>query len=345
VIELADAQSPKHVENFLRYVDTAFYSDTVFHRVVAGRIVQGGGVDKELRGRPTLPPVANESRNGLSNVRGSVAAARLQSPDSATAQFFVNLADNAEFDAGADFGYTVFGKVKTGIEVLDGIGRLPTSAQGPFPADVPTPLVTIRSMARLDSAVLDALPAEGRDAALKERIAAAVAAQDYAGAAAAVGHYRAACGANDSAITVVEAKAALELGRGAHARAVLEQYFANTEEDDPKYADALALYRVAVPENLPNAAQLADDCEAPTAPALPDGSTATQAEMVSGQTLVRAYVTSGETYLACLGGIIDTKERSAEDRNAAVAEHNRMVGSMEQVAAAFNAQVRIFKAR
>jgi hypothetical protein len=78
---------------------------------------------------------------------------------------------------------------------------------------------------------------------------------------------------------------------------------------------------------------------------LPDGSTATQAEMVSGQTLVRAYVTSGETYLACLGGIIDTKERSAEDRNAAVAEHNRMVGSMEQVAAAFNAQVRIFKAR
>jgi hypothetical protein len=160
-----------------------------------------------------------------------------------------------------------------------------------------------------------------------------------------VGHYRAVCGASDSAITVVEAKAALELGQGAHARSVLEQYFANTEEDDPEYAEALALYRTAVPEPPPSAAQLADDCEAPAPPVVPDGSTSTQAEMVSGQALVRTYVTNGETYLACLSTIIDDAERSAGDRNAAVSEHNRTVSSMEQIAADFNAQVRIFKAR
>ena len=104
VIELADAEAPKHVENFLRYVDMAYYSGTVFHRVVSGFVVQGGGYDRDLRGRPTLPPVANESHNGLHNVRDSVAAARTQDPDSATAQFYVNLKDNTQLDAGTEAG-------------------------------------------------------------------------------------------------------------------------------------------------------------------------------------------------------------------------------------------------
>jgi cyclophilin family peptidyl-prolyl cis-trans isomerase len=345
VIELADAQSPKHVENFLRYVDMAFYSNTVFHRVIAGRVVQGGGLDKQLRGRPTLPPIENESRNGLSNVRGAVAAARTQDPNSATAQFFVNLGDNVELDAGTDVGYTVFGKIKEGIEVLDRIGTLPTGAKGPFPAEVPAPLVVIGSIARLDPAALAALPADAREAALKEEIEAAAAAQDYPRAVAAIGHYRAVCGAKDSAITIIEARAALELGRRPQAVFVLEEYFANTEETDPSYIEALALYRTAVPENQQSAAQLVDDCDAPEAPAVPDGSASTEAEMVAAQALVRSYVTSGETYLACLSKIIDNEERTAADRNAAIAEHNRMVGSMEQIAAAFNAQVRAFKAR
>ena len=96
VIELADSEAPKHVENFLRYVDMAYYSGTVFHRVVSGFVVQGGGYDRDLRNRPALPPIQNESRNGLRNVRGSVAAARTEDPDSATSQFYVNLKDNTQ---------------------------------------------------------------------------------------------------------------------------------------------------------------------------------------------------------------------------------------------------------
>ncbi len=138
VIELADSEAPKHVANFLAYVDAAYYSGTVFHRTIPGFVVQGGGVDRELRGRPTLAPVENESSNGLRNVRGSVAAARTQDPNSASAQFFVNLADNTQLDAGAEPGYTVFGRVTEGIQVVERISRLPTGAKGPFPSDVPT---------------------------------------------------------------------------------------------------------------------------------------------------------------------------------------------------------------
>ena len=126
----------------------------VFHRVIKGYIVQAGGVDRKLRTRPTLPPVENESRNGLSNLRSSVAAARGQDADSATSQFFVNIEDNTRLDASKEPGYTVFGRVKESLPVVDRISGLPTSAVEPFPRDVPTPLPVILSIARLDAGVL-----------------------------------------------------------------------------------------------------------------------------------------------------------------------------------------------
>ncbi|HEY9182007.1 MAG TPA: peptidylprolyl isomerase, partial [Gammaproteobacteria bacterium] len=174
VIELADDAAPLQVANFLGYVDSGFYSGTVFHRAISGFVVQGGGVDRQLRPRATREPVANESRDGISNTRGTVAAARLgDDPDSATAQFFVNLADNVQLDADRDLGFTVFGRVREGIEIFDEVSRLPTEAAGPFRADVPMPLIAIKSIARLDEAALAAFPADGREAALKVAIAAA----------------------------------------------------------------------------------------------------------------------------------------------------------------------------
>ena len=100
VLELADEAAPQQVASFLRYVDMGYYSGTVFHRVQAGLFVQGGGLDRELRVRSTLPSVPNESSNGLHNTRGTVAAARTEDPDSARSQFFVNLADNTQLDPG-----------------------------------------------------------------------------------------------------------------------------------------------------------------------------------------------------------------------------------------------------
>jgi peptidyl-prolyl cis-trans isomerase A (cyclophilin A) len=228
VLELADTQSPLHVENFLRYVDMGYYSGTVFHRVAPAFVVQGGGVDRKLRGRPTLPPVANESSNGLSNVRGSVAAARTQDPNSATAQFFVNLEDNTALDAGREPGYTVFGRVKEGIALFDEISRLPTGASGPFKSEVPTPLVAIKSMARIDDLALAALTGNRPEATLKEQIVAAATAANHAEALRLIGHYRALCGEEDPDLSLIEAQAALATDDRRRAVFVLEEYFATT---------------------------------------------------------------------------------------------------------------------
>jgi peptidyl-prolyl cis-trans isomerase A (cyclophilin A) len=339
VLELADEQAPLHVANFLRYVDVGLYSGTVFHRVMPGIIVQGGGLDRQLRPRPTLAPVANESRNGLRNSRGTVAAARTADPDSASAQFFVNLADNRSLDGGRDLGYTVFARVKEGMEMFDEVGQLPTSAAGPLSGDVPTPLIAIKSIARLDEAALAAFPVDGRE------IAAAAAANDSVAILRLVDHYRAICGGADPDVTLTEARAALAAGEGTRALFALEELLATTDAAHSAFAEAKALRDETLAEDAPAGPQPVSGCAAPAAPALPDAATATEAEMLAAQRQVRAFVTAGETYLACLAKVIDDEERVADERNAAVSEHNRMVAAMEQIAADFNERIRAFKAR
>jgi peptidyl-prolyl cis-trans isomerase A (cyclophilin A)/peptidyl-prolyl cis-trans isomerase B (cyclophilin B) len=123
VLELDQEKAPKSVENFLQYVKSGFYKGTIFHRVIDGFMIQGGGMDAKLHGRKTRPPVKNESDNGLSNAAYTVALARESAPDTATSQFFINVVDNP----GLDYpnmngsGYTVFGKVVKGQDVVDKI--------------------------------------------------------------------------------------------------------------------------------------------------------------------------------------------------------------------------------
>jgi cyclophilin family peptidyl-prolyl cis-trans isomerase len=345
VLELADDAAPQHVANFLRYVDMGYYSGTVFHRVQPGIFVQGGGFSRDLQLRPSLPAVPNESSNGLHNTRGTVAAARTDDPDSAKSQFFVNLADNTQqLDGGRDAGYTVFARVTEGIDVFDAIGRLPTGAAGPFRADVPTPLVAIKSIARLDAAALTALPAEGREAALKATIVAAAAAGRTIDALDAIGLYRALCGADDSEIALTEARMALALDDRRRAMFALDELLATTEAEDPFHAAAIELYREAE-TNTALTAELLAACTPPAVPALPDASSVSEAEMIASQRQVREFVAGGEAYLACLAGVIDDEEREAGLRNAAVEEHNRMVAAMEEIAAGFNEQIRVFRTR
>jgi cyclophilin family peptidyl-prolyl cis-trans isomerase len=345
VLELADEAAPQQVANFLRYVDMGYYSGTVFHRVQSGLFVQGGGLDRELRARSTLPPVPNESSNGLHNTRGSVAAARTDDPDSARSQFFVNLADNTEeLEGGRGPGYTVFARVTEGMEVFDAIGRLPTGAAGPFRADVPMPLVAIKSVARLDAAALDALPAEGRQAVLKDAIVAAAAAGNAVDALESIGHYRALCGADDSEVALAEARMALALEDRRRALFALEELMATTDAADPAHAAAMELSREAATDSAMTS-QLLAVCAPPAVPALPDASSVSEDEMLASQRQVREFVAAGEAYLACLSRVIDDEDRSAGLRNAAVEEHNRMVAAMEEIAAGFNEQVRIYRAR
>jgi peptidyl-prolyl cis-trans isomerase A (cyclophilin A) len=148
-LELDADKAPKTVQNFLRYVDEGFYDGTVFHRVIANFMIQGGGFTADMNQKDTHEPVKNEAKNGLRNTRGTVAMARTSDPHSATAQFFINHKDNDFLDyPGQDgWGYTVFGKVTGGMEVVDAIATVPTGVQGRF-RDVPKETVTILSIKR-----------------------------------------------------------------------------------------------------------------------------------------------------------------------------------------------------
>jgi peptidyl-prolyl cis-trans isomerase A (cyclophilin A) len=147
-IELDAEKAPVTVENFLAYVDSGFYDGTIFHRVIPDFMIQGGGFDAGMSQKPTRAPIANEADNGLRNVRGTLAMARTQAKDSATAQFFVNLKDNAFLDHGTrDFGYAVFGRVTRGMDVVDAIAAVPTGTRGGH-QNVPTDPVTIQKARR-----------------------------------------------------------------------------------------------------------------------------------------------------------------------------------------------------
>jgi peptidyl-prolyl cis-trans isomerase A (cyclophilin A)/peptidyl-prolyl cis-trans isomerase B (cyclophilin B) len=147
-IEVYPDKAPKSVENFLAYVKSGFYDGTLFHRVIDNFMVQGGGFTKDLRQKPTRAAIPIESKNGLSNLRGTVAMARTADPNSATAQFFINVVDNPRLDYASDAspGYTVFGKVVSGLEVVDKMKAVPTGPQGPFRSDVPTTPIVIEKV-------------------------------------------------------------------------------------------------------------------------------------------------------------------------------------------------------
>src|SRR6476619_6069631 len=133
-VELFKDRAPVSVENFLGYVEEGFYPGTIFHRVVSGFVVQGGGFTANMTEKATRPPIQNEATNGLRNLRGTVAMARTQSLRSATSQFFFNVANNSDLDhtgfAPRDFGYAVFGRVLAGMDVVDRISRTPTHSAG-----------------------------------------------------------------------------------------------------------------------------------------------------------------------------------------------------------------------
>jgi len=152
-IELYPDKAPKTVENFLVYVDEGYYDGTIFHRVIKDFMVQGGGFTEDLQKKPTHDPIQNEADNGVKNERGTIAMARTGDPHSATAQFFINHKDNEFLNHSGKnprgWGYTVFGKVTDGMEVVDEIASSPTGGKGPFPTDVPQTTIVIEKVTRI----------------------------------------------------------------------------------------------------------------------------------------------------------------------------------------------------
>jgi len=148
VVQLDRQRAPLTVNNFLHYVDSGFYNGTVFHRVVPGFVIQGGGFTTAYVEKKTGAPIPNESGNGLSNLRATIAMAREDDPHSATAQFYINLVDNRKLDPRTDrWGYAVFGQVVQGMNVVDKIAAVPTGKVGSFDTDAPiTPVVILKAM-------------------------------------------------------------------------------------------------------------------------------------------------------------------------------------------------------
>ena len=159
VIELNDEKAPKSAANFIGYVNDGFYNGTIFHRVIDGFMIQGGGFTENLQKKGTKAPIENEASNGLKNVKYSVAMARTNAPHSATAQFFINVVNNDFLNyrssTARGWGYAVFGMVVQGTEVVDKIRKIPTGSGGPFPKDVPQAPVIIQS-----AMVMEVTPAQ-----------------------------------------------------------------------------------------------------------------------------------------------------------------------------------------
>jgi cyclophilin family peptidyl-prolyl cis-trans isomerase len=152
VIELYPQQAPISVANFLQYVDDGFYDGTIFHRVIDGFMIQGGGFTPEFEKKGTRPPILNEADNGLRNTIGTLAMARTGEPHSATSQFFINVANNTSLDfrekTPRAWGYAVFGRVVKGMELVRAIKSVPTGSRGMY-QDVPTTSIVIQKVSRL----------------------------------------------------------------------------------------------------------------------------------------------------------------------------------------------------
>lgn len=149
VLELDPAKAPRSVENFLGYVKDGSYNGTIFHRVIAGFMIQGGGFEPGMKQKPTRSPIPNEAHNGLKNKKGTIAMARTSDVNSATSQFFINCKDNTFLDHRSKnpqgYGYAVFGKVVSGMDVVEAIERVSTGRRGAF-GDVPVEDVVIQSV-------------------------------------------------------------------------------------------------------------------------------------------------------------------------------------------------------
>ncbi|MEW5757090.1 MAG: peptidylprolyl isomerase [Pseudomonadota bacterium] len=162
-IELYPDKAPKTVQNFLDYANSGFYEGTIFHRVINGFMIQGGGFTQDYAQKQTKAPVQNEADNGLTNDRGTVAMARTNDPHSATAQFFINVVDNGFLNHSGKtprgWGYAVFGKVTEGMDVVDQIKAVKTGARGPFSQDAPLSPVVIKK-----ATVLSKAPEKGEKA-------------------------------------------------------------------------------------------------------------------------------------------------------------------------------------
>ena len=349
-VSLDEQRAPRHSANFLSYAESGFYAGTVIHHVVQGSMVQGGRYDRALERRAAGQPIVNESGNGLTNRRGTIAAARGEDPNSATSQFFFNLSDNSHLDATAGSpGYTVFGEVTGGLELLDRISAMGTRSVGDLEA-VPDPVVTVRSIIELDRAPVFGVSIEPDPIALEAEFDAADARGDAAGVLRAADGLRQSCMELDATRHVAEAQAAIELGRMDRARFGLEAFLAEANPFDPVVRTAQNLYRSLTDTSILTDAEPARDidelvghCRRPAAPTVPSGRFTEQTVLADVGNEVRRYRQLGELYLTCITQRIDRGDLNDTERASTIERHNGAVIEMTAVLLRFNSAVQTYR--
>jgi len=251
--------------------------------------------------------------------------------------------------AGDGWGYSVFGQVTEGMEIVDAIAALPTGPDGPFPTDVTDPLVAITSMARVVEEIYPTLPATERHAALQQDIETAVAAGDNDEAADLFGAYRAACGELGPELLYTEANVLAAVGRNAAAVETLGEYLRVADTTSETYLEALSLSRTLDPGAAADASadqqrllEIAADCVFPDEPTIPDANTAVMDDMVTTQSSIVAYMEESNAMLECLSEIVEDDDLAEEDRDLALQAYNDEVEDQEEVAEEWNTQRQLF---
>jgi peptidyl-prolyl cis-trans isomerase A (cyclophilin A) len=343
-IAIDDRAAPRHAANFLGYVNSGFYDGTILHRIVPGSMVQGGRFDVGLVERTPNGPIANESNNGLANRRGTIAAARSDDPNSATSQFFFNLADNPHLDSNNGVpGYSVFGRVTAGMETLDAIAQLPVQRIGNL-NDLPNPLVEIQSAATLDRSPLFGVSIEADPTSLAADFDAARARGDAAGTLDALDAMKRSCASLTPTQIVAGAEAAVTLGQLDRARYLLEPYVQKATALDPtRPAAERLLQSLPVSEQSRNVDEIVGHCRRPVAPSIPNGRFTELATLQQVEGAVLRYRQLSQLYLTCVMQAMQRADLDEAETIAVTERHNEMVIELTAVSVRFNQAVRDFR--
>jgi cyclophilin family peptidyl-prolyl cis-trans isomerase len=341
-ILIDSANAPIHAENFKSYVEDEFYVGTVFHRVIANFVVQGGGYNRDLNTRLEGDGIQLESDNGLENNRSTIAAARTNDPNSASSQFFFNLIDNNRLNRrGRNLGYTVFGEVIRGMELIDTIATLPTGPHGPFDAEVTSPMIAIRGIYSIQDNTATDLDSEITDA---------LASENFLLASDLIDQKLAECGDIDINLIYLKAEISDLIDEKEISMRYLDEYFWYADSSNENYEDALTLYERNFFEfgDLSSAKlrflldNIDSDCVIPYTPFLPKG---TSSELLDMQ-FARSSVLSFAQNLTVFGDCIDDQARarglSDEERSQLEKTYYYALDLSEGMQRALNREIQIF---
>jgi cyclophilin family peptidyl-prolyl cis-trans isomerase len=342
-------ESPIHADNFRQYVEEEFFTGLIFHRVVSNFVVQTGGYNRQLGTRLDRPPIPIESANGLANARGTIAAARTNNPNSASSQFFINLSDNVSLNPRRrNLGYTVFGEITSGMELIDLIGSLPTGAIGPLESEVPSPMIAIRSI--FPKASIDLSLTNLNDAELASLFGQLTDEKKYKEANDLLNSQLADCGDINSLYLILKAHIYIAINNNEQAMRYLEEYFWFADTQDAYFLEAQTIYNrislangdlATAPINEMLATTMAS-CSVPYPPIMPNGQNSILLDMQFARSAVLGFSQKMEDLADCIEDAQDERGLSTEEVALLESAYYRTIAINEAMQRRLNYEIQAF---